>query len=172
MTVVVVNFYSVGKSCVRLVKDVICAVSLTLIGLKTAINHLPNNCFFNSPPVQMWCKGGLWLTSWAWNLLNREKLFVNIHVQLNYRYVRFINQNRCVILCTYNTSNCLNKNAVVLFPSSPPLSLWLQYFKWWGGGESKAETGHMTQIWKHFVAGFGSWKCHYSFHGMHEGKIK
>lgn len=52
------------------------------------------------------------------------------------------------------------------------MSLSPQFFKWWAHGESKAQTGHMTQIWKHFVAGFGSWKRHYSFHGMHRGKLK
>lgn len=30
----------------------------------------------------------------------------------------------------------------------------------------------MTQILKHFVADFGSWKHHYSVYAMHRGKIK
>lgn len=71
---------------------------------------------------------------------------------------------------------CANMSKQKKWDEHPVCSVFLsvrpQYFKWWGRGESKGETKHMTQILKHFVADFGSWKHHYNVYAMHRGKIK
>lgn len=94
-----------------------------------------------------------------------EQKEVNILVQISYRYENIINQIHFTVLI------CLNKNPVhAMHPFAE--GLWLLFFKRRVRRESKANSGHMIQSWKHFVAGSGSWKCHYRFVGMHQGRIK
>lgn len=63
-----------------------------------------------------------------------------------------------------NTLIHLNRNVVTSALAFTESSRF-PYLMWRSSGESAAEEGQMTQIWRHSVAGFGSWKCQHTFLG-------
>lgn len=63
-----------------------------------------------------------------------------------------------------NTLIHLNRNVVTSALAFTESSRF-PFLMWRSSGESRAEEGQMTQIWRHSVAGFGSWKCQHTFLG-------
>lgn len=166
------NMFSIttlkDENILQLAACISSSTSMQFCRLTSLQDHLPQQRFQWLAALQNMLHGrDFCLTSWRWNLLNRRKPLVNIYIQLNYRYLKI----RMKIGFVYVLIS-LKKKCTCCCWTSNAMLLWAHFFEWWGHGESTAETGHMTQILKHFVASFGSWKHPYSFHGMHNGKIK